>query len=167
MNIDLVKKVLSYDPETGILRWKVNKGPRARAGAIAGTPDGKGYIQVKVDYKLRRAHRIAWAITHGEWPKAEIDHINGVRDDNRLANLREATSAENKQNTRTPRSHGKAGLLGVSWDAKRGAWHARIAVGGMQKSIGRFKTAEAAHAAYLEAKRVYHPFQAAPNECAP
>lgn len=89
---------------------------------------------------------------------ASIDHINGDRADNRIANLRQATTAENSQNERGPRAHATSGFLGVGWHAQQSRWRARITVNGKRRHLGLFDTPEAAYAAYVEAKRALHPF---------
>jgi hypothetical protein len=91
---------------------------------------------------------------YGYWPN-EVDHVNGAKDDNRIANLREVTHSENMQNQRGARSDSKTGLLGVS--AHHGKWCARIRVKGTLKHLGSYSTPEAAHQAYVKAKRVLHP----------
>lgn len=104
------------------------------------------------------AHRLAWLYVHGRWPIADIDHINGIRDDNRFTNLREASRAENNQNIRSARSHAISGLLGAHWHRQSGLWYMRIKVDGKSFTKGMFATAEEAHAAYLKAKAEHHPF---------
>jgi hypothetical protein len=87
---------LSYDAKTGILQWR--KGRRRTAGYVK----KNGYREIELRFKGRSvyllAHRVAWAIATGNWPKNQIDHRDGARDNNCLTNLREATAAENQQN---------------------------------------------------------------------
>src|SRR5690606_34614864 len=93
-----LKELLYYDPETGIFTRLVGRsGPRARAGDVAGSDNGKGYIRIYVDGRPYKAHRLAWFYMHGEWPE-EIDHRNGERADNRLSNLRPVTRQQNNLN---------------------------------------------------------------------
>jgi hypothetical protein len=100
------------------------------------------------------AHRVIWAIVYGRWPRDQIDHINGVKDDNRLANLREATAVTNQRNQK--RHSDKAPLpKGVSAYANCGTFRARIVVNGKSIFLGTFPTAEEAHAAYVAAARRY------------
>lgn len=103
-----------------------------------------------------KAHRLAWFIHHGRWPAEEIDHINMVRDDNRLANLREASHNDNQHNRQRARADNKLGILGVS--TYRGRFKAQIEINGENRYLGLFDTAEQAHTAYLEAKRTHHKF---------
>jgi len=154
-----LRALLDYDPDTGVLTWRIATSPRARAGAVAGTTQSCGYRQIGVNGRRILAHRIAWAISIGEWPASQIDHINGIRDDNRILNLREATPGQNNQNQRRAKSHSKSGFLGVYFRADRGQWQADIRIDGKNKYLGRFATAELAHSAYLAAKADLHPFQ--------
>ena len=104
------------------------------------------------------AHRLAWLYTHGKWPSKYIDHINGVKTDNRIANLREADNGENMQNQRRARRNSKTGLLGVRWNRASGNYVAVITVNRHVINVGSFKTAEEAHEAYLRAKAELHEF---------
>lgn len=100
------------------------------------------------------SHRLAWFYMTGAWPEQEIDHINGVRDDNRFANLREADRQINCQNVRKPYKNNRTGLLGVK--PSLGKFVARIYVDGKERHLGTFKTPGLAHAAYVAAKRELH-----------
>ena len=93
--IDRIEAVLSYDPATGIFRWKVWRGGKAKAGAIAGSLDSAGYRQIQVDGKLWSAGRLAWLFMKREIPEFEIDHKDKNRDNARWANLRLATRQQN------------------------------------------------------------------------
>jgi hypothetical protein len=152
-----LREVLSYDPDTGIFTWQVNTGPRAKVGAVAGTLDGGGYVRIKVDGRKYGAHRLAWLFVFDVWPETGVDHRDGVGSNNRIKNLRLATQALNMQNQRKARSNSKCGLLGVSPNGN--LWKARIVVDGVHEYLGTFTTPELAHAAYLAAKALYHPFQ--------
>jgi hypothetical protein len=94
-----LKQLLDYDPETGVFTWRVNRGGAAKAGTRAGCPTPFYYRVIRIGGRSRREHSLAWLYVHGHWPADELDHINRVRDDNRIANLREVTHAENMQNT--------------------------------------------------------------------
>lgn len=144
---------LSYDPDTGLFTWKRTVGRRAKAGARACSPRNEGYLGVHFQYKQYSAHRLAWLFVHGRWPEGQIDHINRVRDDNRIANLRVVTHQENAMNTISARS--KHGVPGVN---KRGRqWQAQITLHGKRISLGFFPTKEDASAAYIKAKQEMHP----------
>lgn len=155
ISISLLHEVLAYDPETGIFRWKVKRGNR-RAGDIAGSPTQHGYIAIGTSGRFMFAHRVAWAMAYGEWPSGGIDHINGVRTDNRISNLRTTTQLVNTQNRRRANRTTKSGLIGASWKSKIGRWVAQIRFGGKLHHLGYFETAEKAHSAYMEAKRRHH-----------
>lgn len=147
---------ISYDPETGIFRWTVSE-PGVSAGKVAGSLTKYGYWVVKLERKQYRAHRLAWFIAHGVWPIGEVDHINGDRLDNRLANLRIVDRAGNSQNQlRAHRDNRSCGLLGVTWNKQHGKWQAKLQARKKRHHVGYFSDPEAAHAAYLEAKAVMH-----------
>lgn len=165
---DILRQLMSYDPETGKLFWKerpsewfkypaqAEKWNRHYANKEAFTPiNSRGYHTGTVKGKMLLAHRIAWAITHGRWPNHFLDHINGIRSDNRLCNLREATNAENLRN-RGVQNDSESGIKGVRFDRRYGRWQARITVERRQKHLGYYDTPEAAAAAYAEAARRHH-----------
>lgn len=152
-----LKELLHYCPVTGVFTWIVAR-QRARCGDAAGRINHDGYRQIGIDGKRYSTHRLAWLYMTGEWPERQIDHRNGVRDDNRWSNLREATNAENGQN-RGVRSNSTSGFMGVTWSKKLGMWQAQIGIAGRVKYLGYFTTQEDAHAAYLAAKAKHHQFQ--------
>lgn len=153
----LAREFLNYSPETGELSWKKKPAVRIPAGAVAGNVQRNGYRYVMFKGESIRAHRLAWLIVHGEWPSGDIDHINGVRDDNRLENLRSVARNVNAQNERKARVTNKStGILGAYRVGNTGRFRAIIHVGGAPKNLGRFDTAEAAHEAYVQAKRQFH-----------
>ncbi len=155
MNVERLREVLRYCPESGEFTWLVTSSNRATAGRRAGT-GSREYRQIRIDGRVYLEHRLAWLYLHGTFPSAEIDHINGDGNDNRASNLREATRTENAQNKRKAQSTSKSGVQGVKFDRRRGAWVARIKVGGSEKYLGQHHSAEAAHAAYVSAKRELH-----------
>ena len=142
---------LSYDFETGKLSWLKGR----KAGSVAGSYDGKGYIQISILGGVYKAHRIAWLLQYGEWPNGFIDHINHKTDDNRLSNLRVVDAVLNGQNKIKALSHSSHGFLGVK-KAQDGRYESRICVRGKRIALGRYSTPEEAHAKYLEAKRKFH-----------
>lgn len=151
--------LLSYEPETGLFRWKVDRlsyGGKAKAGVIAGTPH-LGYINIGVLGRMWAAHRLAWLFMTGDVPPKgmELDHINGDRADNRWANLRCVTKAQNMWNARRPKTN-VSGVKGVSWVADRGQWLARITHHGRKIHLGQFDDKERAIAARKEGERRYH-----------
>lgn len=151
-----LRELLDFDPETGVFVRRKSRGRPDLVGTPAGAMDARGYLEVYVAGRLHKAHRLAWLYVHGVWPDSEVDHLNGVRSDNRLANLRVVTRRLNRQNLRRASSHNKLGLLGVSPVCKSRKYQARIQLDGQQKHLGVFDTPEQAHQAYLEAKRRLH-----------
>lgn len=152
-----LRELLHYDPATGVFTRLVRTSNRIKVGDVAGSANSEGYIRICVEGSEYYAHRLAWLYTTGLWPKEQIDHINGVRDDNKWSNLREATVAQNQQNLRKARNGNKCGLLGVS--EHYGRWRAKIKVNGSQINIGTFDTPIDAHEAYIAYKYAIHPFQ--------
>lgn len=152
-----LREVLSYDPETGVFTRLITAGGMA-AGKKTGTFEGGGYLQIQIDSTLYLAHRLAWLYVHGAWPKDQIDHINGIRSDNRIANLREATALQNHQNRPMNRNN-TSGHPGVSWDKRRRKWRARIKINHKTAYLGEFENIEEAVAARVNAKAELHQFQ--------
>jgi hypothetical protein len=149
-----LRDVLEYDLITGNFTWKVRTGPRGKPGASAGTLNTRGYYEISVDGRKYVSHRLAWLYVNGKWPKGEIDHVNGCRDDNRWSNLRDVSRALNTQNRRSASANNSNGLLGVSRHGPR--WRARIQVDGVVHRLGTYDSPMAAHGAYLIAKRRLH-----------
>lgn len=155
LSFDIANKYFSYNPETGILTWKITNN-RKMAGQEAGLiHKADGSKVLTLFSKQYKYHRIAWLLHYGRWPSGVIDHINGDKTDNRITNLRDATLSINAQNQRKAAKNNKSGYLGVSARGKYG-WMASIKVNGKTKSIGYFGTPQEAHLAYIEAKRKYH-----------
>lgn len=153
-----LREVLGYCPETGVFTRIVGVRGKA-AGTIAGTVSAAlGYVFIGIDGARYLAHRLAWLYMHGKWPENQVDHINGIRDDNRFENLREATAAQNRQNQTGFRRNNSSGYLGVYADKKTGLYTANIKIDGIQHHIGSYRTAEEAHEAYRQEKAKLHPF---------
>lgn len=146
-----LRKLLRYEPETGKLYWLprtagifadgdriVAQWNSRLAGKEAFTAVSKqGYRVSRIFNRGYYAHRVIWALHHGEWPKGEVDHINGDRSDNRISNLRNVSRAENCRNTaRSVRN--KSGAVGVHWHKQTQKWHARIKRDGKTTSLGLF-----------------------------
>jgi hypothetical protein len=157
LSAERLREVLHYDPLTGIFSWRVKTAARIKVGDVAGSINKHGYRYVHFDGVNYRANRLAWFYVHGEWPEHTVDHINGVKSDDRFTNLRDVTHQKNVQNERRARSNTKTGLLGVTRHKRAGGqWRADIGVNGKNVYLGLFPTPEQAHAAYLEAKRKLH-----------
>jgi hypothetical protein len=149
-----VRDVLDYDPTTGIFHWRKKVAQRVHVGDYAGSKHHSGYLSIFTLGRSHRAHRLAWMHYYGEQPPKFIDHINGKRSDNRIANLRAATAATNAENRRSGQKGSASGLLGVARNGNN--WQAYICVQGKPIYLGTFKTPEEAHQAYVNAKRIYH-----------
>lgn len=147
-------RVLHYHPELGEFTVKESIYG-LRAGERAGTPVSYGYVRISIEGVKYPAHRLAWFYVHGRWPKEQIDHINGVRDDNRVCNLREASSMENQWNAKRAINN-SSGFKGVYFDKRFGVFVARITAHGTSYSLGKFETAAEAGAAYAKAAKFYH-----------
>ena len=164
ITVDEAKELLNYNPLTGVFSWALSRRG-CRKGDQAGYCDGKGYRQICLKrHKHIAEHRLAWFMVYGKWPRSCIDHINGVRDDNRIENLREATVAENGQNL--ARKNNKTGYSGVRYHSRSGTWVARITVNRREIYLGHANTPKAAHLLYLAGKREHHTFQPEPRKAA-
>ena len=151
MNRDDLMKCVRYDSDTGHFTWLRSASNRTKTGSRAGTKHGNGYRRVEVLGERVFEHRLAWFYMTGQWPVADIDHINGIRDDNRWSNLREVSRSENNLNLRGRAKTGnRTGHLGVSV-TKSGTYLARIKIGGSVRYLGTFRTPETAAAAYQDA----------------
>ena len=151
---EILLEWLDYNHASGGFTWKQKPNRHIRVGTIAGVQTPNGYWRLFLKGKSMLAHRAAWLAVHGKWPTHETDHINGNRIDNRIANLREATSAENKQNVARTN---KSGFCGVA--ACGLGYRAKIRAAGTIHYLGFFKSPELASMAYLAAKRELHTFQ--------
>lgn len=156
LTAERARELLDYDSETGWLTWRSARQGGVAKGSRAGCLHSRGYIHVGVDGRTYKAHRIIWLIVTGSWPSEQVDHINGVRNCNRWANLRVATPSRNSQNMRAPHIDNPTGFLGVSWDSGRNAFRADITTKGKRKYLGHFTDPAIAHQAYISAKRQLH-----------
>lgn len=160
VDVDYLRERLNYDPETGKLFWKDHEGMpkhwRTRwAGKEALTHiRSDGYYNGNVDYIKLTRHRVAWAIYYGKWPEQEVDHINGVKTDNRISNLREVSHKENMRNA-SMRKDNASGVNGVYWYKRDKKWRVQVKVNGKFKSLGYFDTLEEAAKARQEANERY------------
>lgn len=163
-----LRELLHYDPETGVFTRRTSvlsmSGRSGRPCQHAGTrlapkvrPDG--YLRATVDGKAYMLHRLAWLYMTGEWPRSEIDHVDGNRAGNAFRNLREATRTENNQNRHSARRDSASRLLGAFRVERKGriVWRSGIRADGRMKHLGYFETPLEAHEAYRAAKRLHHP----------
>jgi len=148
-------ELLDYDASTGVFRWRVATSNRVKKGAIAGVINKNGYIVIRIDKQLYRAHRLAWFHAHGVWPCGEIDHADMVRDNNCLDNLRDTDRTNNNANTKA-RSHNALGIKGVSYDATRDKYFACLQVRGRHVLKKRYDTKEEAAEAYAAAAKQHY-----------
>lgn len=157
ITVEEIRKLFNYDKDTGIISWANKKSSRVLIGNEAGYKRLSGYRQILINRKAYQSHRVAWAIIYGEWPNCQIDHINGIADDNRILNLREATPSENRQNIGKVVS--KSGVIGVTWHKQSKRWQSSIKLNGRSYYLGLFETIESASKAYKKAKTELHKFQ--------
>jgi hypothetical protein len=141
-----LRAFLDYDPATGEFRWRAS-------GAVAGSLNPGGYLQIKRNHRMLSAHRLAWLMVHGEPVPPEIDHINGDRRDNRISNLRAASRADNQANSKTRRDS-LTGIKGVYPNGNR--FGAQIWHNGQRHYLGMFATVEEASAARRQAAERLH-----------
>lgn len=168
---NFIRELVDFDPNTGDLTWKKRREDLFKTTAsarswntrYAGRPaftneiDGK-YLKSSIFNRYYLAHRVAWVVFYGSWPEGEIDHVNGNPSDNRISNLRIATSSENKANVACRRGHGSV-YKGVSFDKKKGMWQARIGYKQERKHLGHFHNEIDARDAYNKASKDMHgPF---------
>lgn len=154
LTAEYVRSILDYEPETGLLRWKVQRPShrgKVQPGKVAGTSRGGTRIKVGIDGHEYMAHRLIWLIVTGRWPEYEIDHKNLNGTDNRWDNLRPATSGQNQSN-RPLRSHNRSGTTGVCFANRERRWLVTI----NKKYVGTFRTKEEAIAARKEAEKQIH-----------
>jgi len=144
---EALEQLFSLDPETGIFIRKISRG-NSKSGQVAGCSDGNGYLQIMVDARLYRAHRLAYILYYGKHEEnLQIDHINGIRSDNRKSNLRLVTNKQNNEN-KGRRVDNTSGFVGVSFHKAASKWAANIRHNGQTTYLGLFKTPEEASFAY-------------------
>lgn len=143
--------MIEYLPDTGEFFWTQDRGRSTKAGSLAGGIDASGYNVITFKGKRFKGHQLAQHIVFGLVP-AVTDHINGVRNDNRIVNLRASSARLNGQNRR---EHREGQLLGTTFCKREQRWFAQFWVGAKRIALGRFATQEAAHAAYTEAMKLY------------
>lgn len=144
---------LRYEPETGLLFWKVRKRGR-KMNRPVGVENTNGYLQIRIDRARVTSHRVIWLLSTGKWPNNEIDHINRKRTDNRLKNLREATRSENLRNA-TISKRNTSGVIGVSFRKRERKWQGRMMVEGIEMFLGYFRNFNDAKKARLDAEKKY------------
>jgi hypothetical protein len=150
--IEFLNINVAYDESTGLFSWQQKR--QGVTNGKFGNLEKTGYIRAKILNKKYLAHRLAWFVVYGQWPEGQIDHINGNRADNRIANLRVVDSSGNAQNRRAKQKNNQSGYFGVH--ASGGKWRAQIRIEKKLQHLGVFDTPELASEAYLSAKRSIH-----------
>lgn len=164
-----LRQLLSYNPDTGELVWlprdeswfKKARDAKGWNKKYAGTKAFQtlhyGYLHGHVFKKHYFAHRVAWALHYGSWPEGQIDHVNGVRSDNRIENLRDVTHSDNQKNVKL-RHDNKCGMPGIDWKKHASAWRVRVSREGKRHLVGYFKNLDEAMAArrYAQNQAAYH-----------
>ena len=153
LTAEQLRSVLDYDQETGIFTWKVRTS-NVKVGDVAGCLAGEGYLLIGLQRRRYHAHRLAWLYVYGSWPKDQIDHINRIRTDNRISNLREVTNKQNMQNAGKRRDN-TSGYQGVSWHKHGSKWQVGIVHNQQRMHLGLFDDLEAAIAARKTAEKLY------------
>lgn len=155
LTVERLKEVLRYDAESGHF-FRINSTSNVRAGSRAGSIGTGQYRSIRIDGVTHKEHRLAWLYVYGQWPTLDIDHINGVSGDNRIANLREANDSQNAQNRRNSKRV-KDGLLGV-YQTRKGTYVAKISSGKKLIHLGTFINIDEAKEASMAARRERYEF---------
>jgi hypothetical protein len=151
-------EILSYDQNSGVLRWKVKTCKKVIINSIAGTARDGEYVVVRVNKRLYYAHRLAWLLSFGSWPNSQIDHKDHNRSNNRLSNLRLASASENQANRPRP-TNNTTGVKGVIWDARKNKFVAQLREGSKHIHVGYFdKIAEAKKAVEQARTKLHREF---------
>jgi len=166
-DVEILREVVDYDPDTGGFQWKLRPADHFQTdqaakrwngmhpGSKAGSLSPEGYLTITVARRNLKAHRVAWAIYYGSWPEGFLDHVNGVRSDNRICNLRQASRTENNRNARLSKAN-TSGAKGVYWVTRKKRWQARIYVGKRLLSFGHFVEKADAIQAVRAARESHH-----------
>ena len=157
---DRLKELLRYCKDSGVFSWRINRKGGVKSGQCCSCVDSAGYVVIRVDGRLYRGHRLAWLHEHGVFPNELIDHINGIKSDNRILNLRLCTKSQNAQNAK-PHIDNTSGFKGVSFCRNTKKWVADICVNGSSHRLGYFVDIEDAKRARASAELELHPFSKA------
>lgn len=170
LTIDELRQLVRYDPDSGVVFWLprtvehyANCAPQWREGVCykfnrnkAGKPAGgcypNGYVGIEIRGREYKAHRVAWALVHGEWPTHDIDHRDGNRENNRIKNLRLAPGGINQRNAAC-RKDSRSGLSGVTWNKRKQKWRVRLKVDKVMHHFGAYSDLEQAKVVALEKRR--------------
>ena len=149
---DVLKRLFHY--ERGALLWKTKLNKRIRLMSVAGSMDGHGYVQIMINGKRYKAHRLIYIMFYGYAPKV-LDHINGIRDDNRIDNLRPASLNDNARNAKKPERN-TSGFKNVYWYKRHSKWQVAITVDNKPLHIGYYDDINEANTAAIAARNQYH-----------
>lgn len=158
LTAEIARETWSYNPETGVLRWKISVGWKkkgSRAGHVVLKEDGYKFREVHFNYKRYREHRVIWLIVTGEWPKDQIDHEDHDATNNKWSNLKEATNLTNGRNQKFA-SNNTSGVTGVCWHKAARKFSAAITVNGKTKYLGLFESIDEAARVRRDAELSYN-----------
>lgn len=142
MSVGDIRDLIDYNAETGVLTAKVNFSGR-QAGSVIGSQTWQGYYAFSLFGKKCFAHRLAWLLHYGEWPSQPIDHINGIKTDNSIRNLRLCSLSQNQFNKPTQKNN-TTGVKGVYWNKRDKRYVASVQFNGKKYSAGHHKDIESA-----------------------
>jgi hypothetical protein len=153
---EIAKALFDYDPKTGMVTWKFGSAQIVKGAEIGSTTNtaksNTKYRTIKLFGLSYKVHRIIWLMQTGDWPKGDVDHIDGDGLNNKWDNLRDVTHSQNLMNSAV-RSDSTSGYKGVSYDKARDRWYAYINIGGKRKMLGRHRTMQEAVTARQNAER--------------
>lgn len=154
---EIVRELFIYHPGNGSFKNRAYNGPRALKNEDAGSLTVHGYRSVSISGKRYTVHRLIYLYVYGHIPEF-IDHINGVRSDNKIKNLRQCTHPENRRNAKINKNN-RSGIKGVSWCKTQKSWVARLMTDGKVSILGRFWDKEvAAQVVRIERGRLHGEF---------
>lgn len=157
ISLEEILKYVSYDPESGdFIRIHTNSEKlihQKLLGKVCGNPSSNGYLEISFNNNNLQAHKLAWYIYYGEYPDFYIDHINGVKTDNRIVNLRKSSALENMRNRKMNKNN-TSGVNGVEVTSS-GKYRVRIKVKGKLLNLGSFDTLDQARVVREEANKLY------------
>jgi hypothetical protein len=149
-----VRYLFTYDEKNGLLLRNLKRG-KGLPGKPSLCKDKDGYHVVGIDNKNYRTHRVIWLYVYGEFPEGYLDHINRIRTDNRIENLREADYSKNGYNTKTPKAN-TTGVKNVQWIKHMNKYQVRLRANNQNLVIGHFADLELAELVAIEARNKYH-----------
>lgn len=149
------KELLSYDPQTGVLKWKQGRRNGTEPGANAGFASKNGYVRLRIDGVQHLAHRVAWLIHYSAWPAGQVDHKDTNRANNAISNLRVCTGAQNQQNQNLRKTN-RSGVKGVSWVGPVSKWQVQVRAGGKIHHGGYHANIDDAEAAAIQLRTQLH-----------